>query len=175
MKSIFGIFNSVSIVEEFLNSVEQVGIDSSEVSVVSKENSDLVALREHGTATANAVDGVASGGLVGGLAGLLAGLAAITITPIGSLLLAGPLVAALGLTGAGAVATSGALTGAVAGGLLGGLVKLGFPEDEAEKYQSKIMNGGILVSVNAQSNQENEIKNAFKTHNAEDITVIDRK
>jgi len=51
--------------------------------------------------------------------------------------IAGPIVATL----------AGMGVGGVLGGLAGALVGLGIPEYEAKRYQGRIENGGILLSV----------------------------
>src|SRR5436305_3203787 len=59
------------------------------------------------------------------------------IPGIGPFVAAGPIVAAL--SGVGVV---GAL-----GGITGGLIGVGIPEYEAKRYEGRIRNGGILLSV----------------------------
>jgi hypothetical protein len=85
------------------------------------------------------VAGVATGLTVGGLLGYLAGIGAITVPGFGPLLAAGPLVASL--AGAGA-----------AGGLLAALAGLGLHEDDARRYEGRLREGGILLSVHCDDN-----------------------
>ncbi len=40
------------------------------------------------------------------------------------------------------------------GGLLGGLVGLGIPEYEAKRYEGQVRNGGVLLSVHAETDGE---------------------
>src|SRR6201995_6034700 len=86
--------------------------------------------------------GASTGGVVGGTVGLLAGIGALAIPGLGPFIAAGPIMAAL----------SGGAIGALGGGLTGGLVGLGIPEDEAKRYEVKVKEGGILISVHAESN-----------------------
>src|SRR5215510_4385547 len=44
-------------------------------------------------------------------------------------------------------ATTGAVTGAALGGALGWLAGIGMPEYEAKRYEGRVKNGGILLSV----------------------------
>ncbi len=69
--------------------------------------------------------------------GWLAGIGALAIPGIGPRVAAGPIVAALAGVGVG-----GAL-----GGITGGLVGLGVPEYEAQRYEGRILKGGILLSA----------------------------
>src|SRR5450631_2221627 len=85
-----------------------------------------------GTAT-----GVTTGGVIGGTLGLLAGIGALAIPGLGPFIAAGPIMAALAGLGVG---------GAV-GGLVGALVGMGIPEYEAKRYEGRVKNGGVLLSV----------------------------
>jgi hypothetical protein len=69
--------------------------------------------------------------------GWLTGIGALAIPGLGPLVAAGPIVAAV--AGVGAV-------GAV-GGILGALVGLGVPEYEAKRFEGRIKQGGVLMSV----------------------------
>ena len=60
------------------------------------------------------------------------------------LMVAGPIVA--GLAGLGA--------GGAVGGLLGGLIGMGIPEYEAKRYEGQVRNGGVLLSVHAETDGE---------------------
>jgi len=93
---------------------------------------------------------VGIGGAVGGAIGaVLIALVAVgtTLTLPGlNLVIAGPLAAAL--AGAGA--------GAATGGLIGGLIGAGIPEHRAKVYDSGIRSGGILLGVEAKTEEEIE-------------------
>jgi hypothetical protein len=80
---------------------------------------------------------------------------------LGPFIAAGPIMAAL----------SGGAIGAGVGGLTGALVGLGIPEYEAKRYEGKVKEGGILISVHSESNDEtNRAKNIFKEEGAHDIS-----
>jgi len=105
--------------------------------------------------------GASTGGVVGGTIGLLAGIGALAIPGLGPFIAAGPIMAAL----------SGGAIGAGVGGLTGALVGLGIPEYEAKRYEGKVKEGGILVSVHSESNDETDrAKNIFKEEGAHDIS-----
>jgi hypothetical protein len=63
------------------------------------------------------------------------------IPGLGPLVAAGPILAAL--AGAGALGT--------VGGIIGALVGLGIPEYEAKRYEGRIREGGVLLSVHCDS------------------------
>ena len=105
--------------------------------------------------------GASTGGVVGGTIGLLAGIGALAIPGLGPFIAAGPIMAAL----------SGGAIGAGVGGLTGALVGLGIPEYEAKRYEGKVKEGGILISVHSESNDEtNRAKTIFKEEGAHDIS-----
>jgi hypothetical protein len=73
---------------------------------------------------------------------------------------AGPIVAAL----------SGVAIGAAVGGIAGGLIGLGIPELEAKRYEGKIKEGNILISVHTDNSAEiSRAKDIFTKAKAVDI------
>jgi len=64
------------------------------------------------------------------------------------------------------------IIGAGVGGLTGALVGLGIPEYEAKRYEGKVKDGGILISVHSESGDEiNAAKAVFKELGAHDISA----
>lgn len=102
-------------------------------------------------------EGAQRGAVIGGSLGAVAGLATVAgvIPVIGPIFAAGPLVAALGI-GAGALSTTAAaaVTGAAAGGLIGALVAWGTPEDVAQAYEKRVLEGDVLVATQSEEYQK---------------------
>jgi hypothetical protein len=93
--------------------------------------------------------------------GLLAGIGALAIPGVGPLIVAGPIVAAFAGLGVG---------GAV-GGIIGALVGMGIPEYEAKRYEGRIKEGGVLLSVHCDtSGQVASAKDLLKQTGAQDIS-----
>src|SRR5204863_3620339 len=117
--------------------------------------------RENGTkAPDGAITGAGTGGVLGGALGWLAGVGALAIPGLGPFIAAGPIMAAL----------SGAAVGATAGGLIGALVGMGIPEYEAKRYEGKLREGRILISVHSENGDESKCaKEIFEREGAEDI------
>ena len=68
-------------------------------------------------------------------------------------------------------ALSGGAIGAGVGGLTGALVGLGIPEYEAKRYEGKVKEGGILISVHSENSEEtSSAKAIFKEEGAHDIS-----
>jgi hypothetical protein len=100
------------------------------------------------------------GGTAGGVLGWLAGIGTLAIPGIGPFLAAGPLMAAL----------AGIAIGGTTGGLIGALVGMGIPEFEAKRYDGKLREGNILVSVHADdAKQRARARDVFELAGAEDI------
>lgn len=117
---------------------------------------------EHNT---KAPEGATTGGVaglgVGAALGWLAGIGALAIPGVGPFIAAGPIMAALG----------GAAVGTAAGGVIGALVGMGIPEFEAKRYDAKVREGNVLISVHVEdSKQKDAAKDIFKRNNADDIS-----
>jgi uncharacterized protein YcfJ len=107
-----------------------------------------------------ALTGAGTGGVVGGALGWLAGIGALAIPGLGPFIAAGPIMAAL----------SGAAVGATAGGVVGALIGMGIPEYEAKRYEGKLREGRILMSVHSESAEQTKCaKEIFVRDGAEDI------
>ena len=145
-KLVTGLFRSRVAAEAGVDAVMKRGYTRDDISVLM---SDATRTKEFALqAKSHAADGAGIGGAVGGAVGaVLAAIAAVGTTlflPGINLLIAGPIAAAL--AGAGA--------GGVTGGLIGLLVGAGIPEYRAKVYDSEIRGGGILIGVEAQSDEE---------------------
>lgn len=104
--------------------------------------------------------GAAIGGGVGATLGALLAIGTTVTLPGIGLLIAGPIVA--GLAGLGA--------GSLTGGLIGALVGAGIPEDRAKEYERGISEGGIMMGVNARSDEDADyLENDWKTNRGEHI------
>jgi hypothetical protein len=139
--AVFGIYPNRMAVEEAVDSLRNAGFRNTDISVLFPENAGTkdFAHEKNTKAPEGATTGVVAGGVLGGALGWLAGIGALAIPGLGPFIAAGPIMAALGGLGVG---------GAV-GGLAGALVGLGMPEYEAKRYEGRIREGGILLSVHA--------------------------
>ena len=110
--------------------------------------------------------GVTTGGVVGGTLGLLAGIGALAIPGLGPFIAAGPIMSSLAGLGVG---------GAV-GGLIGALVGMGIPEYEAKRYEGRVKDGGVLLSVHCDTSEDvARAKDLLKQTGAEDISSASEK
>jgi hypothetical protein len=161
MSILVGLFDQYRDAEQAVRTLEQYGVDKSQISLVQREGEKLE--HENMSAGKGAVTGAATGGVVG----LLAGLSAIVIPGIGPVIATGAVASALATTlGMTAI---GAGIGAATGGLLGALVDLGLPHEEASFYAEGVKRGGVLLTVNVNSDQEERIKDILSSASAVDM------
>lgn len=161
--AVFGIYPSYAAVERAVESLKAAGFRNTDISVLFPENvgtKDFA--HSKGTkAPEGASTGAASGAVVGGTLGWLAGIGALAIPGLGPFIAAGPIMAALAGVGVG---------GAV-GGLTGALIGMGIPEYEAKRYEGRVKNGGILLSVHSDnSDWTKRAKEILERTGAEDIS-----
>jgi hypothetical protein len=137
--SVFGIYPDRPSVEEAVEALRAAGFRGTDISVLFQDNQGSKDFAHE--KNTKAPEGATAGGIVGGISGSvlgwLTGIGALAIPGLGPLVAAGPIVAAV--AGVGAV-------GAV-GGILGALVGLGVPEYEAKRFEGRIKQGGVLMSV----------------------------
>jgi hypothetical protein len=160
--SVFGIYRERVNAEEAVDALRGAGFRNSDVSALLPDNVGTkdFAHEKNTKAPEGTATGAASGGLLGGALGWLAGIGALAIPGVGPLIAAGPIVGALAGVGVG---------GAV-GGLLGALVGMGIPEYEAKRYEGRVREGGILLSVHCDdSNWVKRAKEILKNTGADDI------
>jgi hypothetical protein len=145
-KLVTGLFKTRIAAEAAVDALIKRGYTRDDISVLM---SDATKSKEFAVETGTrAADGAGIGGAVGGTLGAV--LAAITAVgtsialPGLGLVVAGPIVAAL--AGAGA--------GGATGGIIGALIGAGIPEHRAKVYDAGLRSGGILLGVEAKSDDE---------------------
>jgi Protein of unknown function (DUF3341) len=139
--AVFGIYPNVTGVDNAVDALRAAGFRSSDISVLFPENSGTrdFAHQKNTKAPEGAATGAGTGAVLGGGLGWLAGIGALAIPGLGPFIAAGPIVAALAGIGVG---------GAV-GGFTGALIGMGIPEYEAKRYEGRVKDGGILLSVHS--------------------------
>lgn len=174
-KTIIGLFEDKYVADHAIEELLHYGYSNKEISLIMKEEKKIIRKNNNveTSVTEGAASGAVGGGVIGGIAGLLVGIGAIAVPGFGAILIAGPIAAALGLTGAAATTVSGAITGAVAGGLVGSLVGLGIPEEEAHVYEQEIREGAVLIAVPATNAEQDFVRELMGQTGAIKIRVID--
>jgi hypothetical protein len=161
--AVYGIYPGYSSLEGGITALKDGGFRNTDISVLYSENlgNKEFTHQKATKAPEGAATGAGTGAVVGGVLGWLAGFGSLAIPGIGPFIAAGPIMAAL--AGAGAV-------GAV-GGVAGGLIGLGMPEYEAKRYQGRIEDGGILISVHSDDSKwTKRAKEIMERTGAQDIS-----
>ncbi|MET0255014.1 MAG: hypothetical protein ABW193_04435 [Luteibacter sp.] len=162
--SVYCTTRTVEQAENIVLELKQAGFTSDDISALLPDRRGTRDFaHEHHT---KAPEGATTGGVLGlGLGaglGWLAGVGALAIPGIGPFIAAGPIMAALG----------GAAVGTATGGVIGALVGMGIPEFEAKRYDAKVREGSILISVHTDSGRQRDVaKDVFKRNNADDIST----
>ena len=141
---------------EILTHLRNLGFSASEVSILLKDKETRnISVKE------DAIRGATKGGIAGVLGALA--LTAVTVPSLGPLIVAGPILAALG----------GAAAGGVVGGLAGGsgaLTHIGIPERHSAHVEQQLHNGGILIAVHSDDPaRRDRALRVFKSAGVEDI------
>lgn len=163
-KSVLCIASSLIQAETIVSCLKDEGFSYNDISALfpDKTTTRDFAHQKGTKAPEGATAGAGTGAVLGGALGWLAGIGALAIPGVGPLVAAGPIAAAL----------SGAAVGGAVGGITGGLIGMGIPEYEAKRYEGKVREGGILISVHAESSEEiTRAKNIFERAGAHDIAT----
>jgi len=144
---------------EILTHLRNLGFSASEISILLKDKDTRnISVKE------DAVRGARKGGLAGGiLVGALAGVSVLTVPALGPLVVAGPILSALG----------GAAVGGMVGGLAGGsgaLTRIGIPEEARARIEQKLHDGAILIAVHSSDQiRRDKALRVFKSSGADEI------
>lgn len=166
--AVFGIYKNSAQAERAVDRIIAAGYSNNDISVLlpDSRSSKEFAHEKNTKAPEGTAAGVTTGGIIGGTLGLLAGIGTLAIPGIGPFIAAGPIMASLAGLGVG---------GAV-GGLIGALVGMGIPEYEAKRYEGRVKDGGVLLSVHCDTSAEiSRAKDLLKETGAEDISSAGEK
>lgn len=159
----FGIYSTRAAVENAVDALKADGYRNTDISVLFPQSAGTkdFAHEKNTKAPEGAAAGAGAGAVVGGALGWLVGIGALAIPGLGPFIAAGPIMAALAGVGVG---------GAV-GGVAGALVGMGIPEYEAKRYEGRVKNGGILLSVHCDDSAwTKKAKELLKRTGAEDVS-----
>jgi hypothetical protein len=139
--AVLGIYPDYASVETGVDVLKEAGFRNTDISVLFPEKvaSKDFAHKKGTKAPQGAAAGAGTGAVVGGTLGWLVGIGALAIPGLGLFFAAGPIMAALAGVGVG---------GAV-GGMTGALIGMGISEHEAKRYEVRVKEGAILLSVHS--------------------------
>ena len=139
--AVFGIYPSITSVEIGVDELKTGGFRNTDISVLFPESSGTRDFAPEKNTKAPEGDSAGAGSrvILSGALGWLAGIGAPAIPGFGPSLAAGPIMSALAV----------AAVGGTAGGIAGALIGMGIPEYEATRYEGRVKDGSILLSVHS--------------------------
>jgi uncharacterized membrane protein len=161
MRTIVGVFGSLAQAERTAQSLENLGIPNSSISIIAGNdaNRHREYLEKAKRASTSAASAATTGARVGGGIGLLAGLMALVIPGVGAIL-AGGAFATL-LTGLG--------IGAAGGGLIAAFAEMGISHEEAPIYEEAVRRGAVMLTATVDDPLENDAMATMQRHGARDL------
>jgi hypothetical protein len=161
--AVYGIYANRTVAEEAVDRMLAEGFRNEDISALLQDNVGTkdFAHEKATKAPEGTAAGAATGAAIGGTFGLLAGIGALAIPGLGPFIAAGPIMATL----------AGLGSGGLVGGVVGALVGMGIPEYEAKRYEGRVKEGGILVSIHCDNSEwVSKAKDILKQTGAEDIS-----
>jgi hypothetical protein len=160
--AVFGIYPSYANAEGGVEALKTAGFRNTDISVLFPENagSKDFAHEKSTKAPEGAAAGAGTGAVAGGVLGWIVGIGALSIPGLGPFIAAGPIMTAL----------AGVGVGGTIGGITGALIGLDIPEYEAKRYEGRVKDGGILLSVHSDSSDwTKRAKEVLERTGAQDI------
>ncbi len=143
--------------------VRDLGIDRSDLSVVSRTHRDEAELaREVGATPGAEIEDSRVAARLGELGGQILAAIAIVLPGVGPIVTAGPLGADLG-----------EVAGHAAGGIASVLTRSGLSEAHAARWQKRVQLGAVLLGVHVRQGEVNTVSGALREHGADEIEVAE--
>ena len=161
--AVFGIYPNRASVDSAVDALKSADFRNEDISVLFPEGSGTkdFAHEKNTKAPEGATTGAGTGAVLGGGLGWLVGIGALAIPGLGPFIAAGPIMAAL----------AGAGVGGAVGGLTGALIGMGIPEYEAKRYEGRVKDGGILLSVHSDDSAlTKKAKDILERTGAQDVS-----
>lgn len=165
MITTIGVFTTHAAAESALNELKDFGVKDTDLSYLYINNDgDMKDAQTGEKVGSSAGTGATTGALIGGALGLA--VANGILPGLGTLIVGGPIAAALGFTGAAVTTVAGAATGAAAGGFVGALTGLGVDEQDVKLYEDHVRRGEVLVIARDTPQSTEDV---FLNHAAVDV------
>jgi hypothetical protein len=162
--AVYGLYKDQDGVEEAVAALQDAGFRNTDISVLLPANtgSKDFGHEKNTKAPEGALTGGGSGAAIGGTLGWLAGIGMLAIPGIGPFIAAGPIMGLL----------AGVGVGGTVGSMIGALIGMGLPEYEAKRFEGRIRQGGILLSVHCDtSDWVKRAKNLLANTGATDVAA----
>lgn len=155
MKVTVGVYNSHDEAVEAIRKLKDIGISSSQVSLIGKAHTvDNELVVKHTNIGNVAAAEMSIGAALGSTLGILTGVGVFTIPGLGFLYGAGALVGAI----------AGFDFGLLGGGIASALTVVGITGTDAETYESDLQGGKFIVIAQGTVEELEKAKNTLTTH-----------
>jgi len=165
---VLALFRDKKQAEDAINELAGANYDTKQISVIMREENSIL---QSNTGT-NIGKGLSIGAVAGGVIGLVVGIATLTIPGFGLIVVAGPITAALGLTGVTAVIITSVVTGMLAGAAIGALVGLSVNQRNTDVYSQRVRHGDILLAVPTSPFDEAQAVDILNSHHARYVNSV---
>jgi hypothetical protein len=161
MKTVAGVFPSMSDVERAIRDLERMGVPTESISVIAgndaNRHKEYLDKAKRAGQTAGAA--AASGASFGGGVGIMATLVALSVPGVG------PFVAG----GALAIVAAGLGVGAAGGGLISAFNAMAIPHEEAPLYEEAVRRGALMLVAQVDDSIEEKVVERMNEHGARDL------
>ncbi len=143
--------------------VRDLGIDRSDLSVVSRTHRDEAVLaREVGATPGAEIEDSRVAARLGELGGQILAAIAVVLPGVGPIVTAGPLAADLGEA-----------AGHAAGGVASVLSRSGLSETHAARWQKRVKEGAVLLGVHVRHGEVTTVSAALRAQGADEVEVAE--
>jgi hypothetical protein len=154
MRIVAGTFRSRDEAQRALDSLQRLGIGSSEVYII--DGSDRAGYDREHRSTSNAV---IQGALLGAVIGIAAGGALMLLARVHLFVAGGPLAGYIGLI----------LAAALGAGVVSGLWNIGVSHDEAQLFEEARKNGSVIAAVQVANPIDDRVAETLADHGASNV------
>ncbi|OKH16882.1 hypothetical protein NIES208_11800 [[Limnothrix rosea] IAM M-220] len=165
--TVSGVFDNRDEAGQVLRQLLDMGISRDNISMIGKNLQSETQITGFVGRSDVIKDGLQSGAIFGALFGTvisaLSGFGILFVPFVGTVVAGGPLGAAL------LGATSGAIAGSAGAGIVSALASLGLPKEKAAIYETKIKEGGLMITAEVDSEMSADVEQLFREQGGDEI------
>ncbi|MGB2925780.1 MAG: ChaB family protein [Limnothrix sp.] len=165
--TVSGIFENRAEAGKMLSQIIDLGVKRENISIIGRNLESETQITGFISRGDVIKDGIQSGAVFGALLGTvfsaLSGFGVLFVPFVGAVVAGGPIGAAL------LGATSGAIAGSAGAGIVSALASLGLPKEKAALYETRIKEGGLMVTAEVDMEKSPEVERIFRESGGDEI------
>ncbi len=165
--TVSGVFENRDEASQVVRKLLDMGVDRDNISMIGKNLQSETQITGFVGRSDVIKDGLQSGAIFGALFGTvisaLSGFGILFVPFVGTVVAGGPIGAAI------LGATSGAIAGGAGAGIVSALASLGLPKEKAAIYETKIKEGGLMITAEVTSDQSGDVEQLFRENGGDEI------